>query len=233
MKHKGRLLKIIFFGILFLIAAIYIIQNMRNLHKYHDILLPNSDIPSDYMAFLNPKDSLDVKLRLNYSSKYRYPVCVLDYKNRYRLIIYKIQDSFEFPLTGKIKINTQKPFEKTEGIYNIVDESNFRLYISGDTSKNYNQIDLNLSGDSISILSNSDSLLLYYLKFNHISWLNAFNKYVDVYIQPTYSLPLSKNMPASLAFIKRNNSLYFIFLTVSDSTEYFKEDLMLSLISTK
>ncbi|MDP4251944.1 MAG: hypothetical protein Q8918_17730, partial [Bacteroidota bacterium] len=87
----------------------------------------------------------------------------------------------------------------------------FTLDYSNDTTNRIDKIILNLSGDSLQIRVSGDTLVNYYLRFKQISWSNGPDRKLDVYIEPRGFLCI----PADIAFIKRQNKLYFILVSIN------------------
>jgi hypothetical protein len=232
MKTKRVRIRIIYYIILIIFIIGYIIYSFRNLHIRSKDLLVNHDtkIPAEYLSLLNLKDTSDIKPVINYVTKYRFPISLVDYKKKYTLIIYKIIDSLDIQITKVIHVNHSYSDKKTNVIYSIVNENHFELSFSSDTTYKLQYIELNLSGDSISNIYQSDTLVTYYLKFDQISWTKFPNKYLDIYIEPKDISPIAKKIPASISFIQHKGSLYFILLSVNDYSSYFEKEILQNLI---
>ncbi len=104
MSVNGGRLRIIYFIIVSLLIIGYLTYSMRNIYNNHDGLILNQAIPHEYLSLLNLKDTSDVKIVINYTTKYRFPITLIDYKNKYTLIIYKICDSLEISLKKRDSI---------------------------------------------------------------------------------------------------------------------------------
>jgi len=91
---------------------------------------------------------------------------------------------------------------------------------------------LNFEGDSLSGIVKSDTLCYYYLKCNKFS-LSYDEKGPDDFIIKAISPVLTvKELPFNVAFIRQNNSLYFVFLSAEDIEQGIPADMLLKLITT-
>jgi hypothetical protein len=219
MPKKNIRNRIIYYFIIGFFLFGYLIYSSYELFKNFDNLVLNKDLPSnEYLSFLNFGDSSDFKPVINHSSKFRFPISLIDYKKKYTIIIYKLSDSFDNSVSNQIIVDKNYSDQKTTGIYTIVNENIFRMYYRSDTSIRSNQFKVHLSGDSIVNSMQSDSIVMYNMKFDQISWSKIPEKYLDIYIEPKNVTPFAGKIPASIAFIKRNKSLYFIMLSMNDNT---------------
>jgi hypothetical protein len=232
-KEKSKKIKIAYYVIGGLLVIGYLIYLMTAFYKNKDSLTLTKNYPSEYLSLLNIKDTSEIHPVINYTTKFRFPISLIDYQNKYALIIYKISDSSEnISLTKQILLNKNYSYEKSSEIYLGVNENYFELfYHNNDRKMPFGQLSLNLSGDSISNLTQSDSLISYYLLFNQISWTRKPDNFMDIYIEPKDATPLAKMIPASVTFLKRNGSIYFVMLSINDHSSAIDKSLIRNLIS--
>jgi hypothetical protein len=230
MNAKRAKFRIAYFIIVSLGIVGFLIYFILDISHDHDRLILNEDIPSEYLSILKIKDTSELKPLISYNTKYRFPITLMDYKTKYTLIIYKVCDSLAVPITKFVHIKYNYSLGRSFGIYTVVNENIFELNFLDDTIKKCFQIEMNLSGDSISNLMQSDTLISYYLKFDQISWTKNSNNFLDIYIEPKDITPFAKKIPASIAFLKRNNSLFFILLTVNGYNTSFETKFLLNLL---
>jgi hypothetical protein len=229
MNAKRAKFRITYFVIVSLGIAGFLIYFVLDIYHDHDRLILNENIPSEYLSIFKIKDTSELKPLISYNTKYRFPITLMDYQTKYTLIIYKISDSLTVPVAKFVHVNYNYSF-KSSGTYSVVNENLFELNFLHDSTKKYYQIEINLSGDSISNLTQSDTLISYYLKFNQISWTKNSNRFLDIYIEPKDITPFAKTIPASIAFLKHNNSLFFILLSVNGYNTSFDTKLLLNLL---
>jgi hypothetical protein len=196
-----------------------------------DNLVFSKEIPHDYKSLFNFSDSSLFQIVLSYNTKYRAPFALIDYKTKYKIIIFKVGDSITESLQSFIKVRHKYSNDNAGTIYNAVNESRFYLAYSQDTTNNIASITLNLFGDSIQNIIKSDTCINYYLRFNQISWSRNFNKNLDIYIEPEGNFTKTTRIPSSIMFIKHNNKVYFILFTVNNDDEYFDKHLLQNLLS--
>jgi hypothetical protein len=230
MNYKGRPMRNLYYVFVGIFIVGFVTYYFHNIFNNRDIVTLSQDIPSEYLSILNQNDTSEIKPVITYSSKYRFPITLLDYKQKYTLIIFKISDQFGIKTTDDIHIKQHYSNEKTYGTYSIVNENHFEVYYHNDSAFKFNRIEVNLSGDSITNIIQSDTLLLYYLKFNQISWTKKNNGILDIYIEPKDVSPIAKKIPASIAFIKRANSFFFVLFTVNDYSSSFDQGMLLKLL---
>lgn len=230
MNFKKNKLKTIYFLVVILGTVWFVTYFVRNIHIDQDTLVINKDAPTEYLSIVDIKDTSELKPKINYVTKYRAPITLLNYKNRYSLIFYKICNNIEVPITQFININYDYSLYNSSQTYSVVKEKYFELNFLDDTTGKITKLKLNLVGDSISNLIKSDTLLLYNLKFSQISWFVNSNKFFDINIELRNITPFSKKIPASIAFLKRDNSLFFILLSVNDDGSYFDKNMLMNLL---
>jgi hypothetical protein len=196
-----------------------------------DSLKLSKDIPEEYKSFFNFRDTSLFNIALSYNTKYRAPFSVIDYKTKCTIIIYKITDSITESLQRLIKVSHHFSSNNRGIIYDVVNEYGFYLAYSPDTTNKINSINLNLFGDSIQNIIQSDTIINYYLKFNQISWSKDFDKSLDIYIEPDGNFTKTTRIPSCIMFIKRHSKLYFILLSVKSDDDYLDKHLLQNLVS--
>jgi len=233
MKSRRFKASIVYYTIIVIVFIGYLFYALRNMADSQNNLLLTKENPLslEYLSLFNLRDTFDMKPLINYITKHRSPISLFDYKKKYTLIIYKICDNFEIPITNVLQIKNTSSDSKTNNIYTSVNENHFQLYFSDDTTNKFNFININLSGDSIINLIQSNYTIAYYLKFGQISWSKLPNNNLDVYIEPKDISPFAKKIPASIGFIRHTNSLYFVLLSVNDYSKSFDTKLLQNLLT--
>ncbi len=228
---KGKKARIVYYVILGILVFYFLIYPFSKFFKIkNDSYIQDHTVPSDYSSLFVTRDTAVLKKITSYSTKYRFPICLFDYKSKYALIVYKISDSINNPLSKEITVRKSYSRNYSSEVYTIVNEKYFELKYNDDTIRKITHIELNLSGDSITNQVQNDSLVLYYLLFHQISWTKNPNTSLDIYIEPIGFTAFSNRIPASIAFIKRNNSLYFVLLSVGDESSSIDRTILPGLL---
>ena len=189
-------------------------------------------MPVDYNGLFNQDALQKLASTGTLTVKLRNAISYLRYDKKYNLELTKIDISPRFKLTNDIiEGYTQAaghlplamvPFEGVA--YNT-------SYKSESTAK-ASKIYLSLVGDSVKTLLKNDSMAYYYLKLK--------NAYVQYKLGDVYEIEAQTNTklfffddepPVSLLFVKKQNELYYLFLTISGNTKSLDPNLLYSLLA--
>jgi len=187
-------------------------------------------IPQEYLSLIKEADTSKLKFLLSYFSSNRFPISLLDYEEKYTIIIHKLAENISAPLYRDVIVLRGGAKPVVSGTYGVVNENMFEFKYNLDDSVRYDlPIRLNLSGDSIRVLSQTDSLYAWYLRLGHIylSFHRANRTYF--YIAPNINFPFLYKVPAFIYLMRKQSCLYLILLSVNSKTEMFDSKLALRL----
>jgi|GEM_PF-1752150 len=180
----------------------------------------------------NEKDKLTVVW--NYNSKVRNQISLFDYGSdkKYSITVYKIPMDFKFSLK-QIKVEKSKEEKMSSGsIYNKINEGLlFEInYISGKPVE-AKTIKFTYSGDTLRNIVENDSIKAYNLNFETFSIKYNNEKTVDIYGET--SKFWNKSLAMNIIFLKRNDALYLLIMTINNNNDILPPDLLYNLITEK
>ncbi|MBB6126371.1 hypothetical protein [Mucilaginibacter lappiensis] len=186
--------------------------------------------PVNYTNLFDAEAKKKIVLQSAVSFKHRNSVAYYIYDKKYGLEVTQINIKQNL-LFRKDLAETHT----TEG-YSFPDAK--LPFNEGGFTTNYNVISkdaaskiyLSLRGDSIHTLLKNDSVAYYFLKLQQVYISYVPKGVYDIYIQAnTKFYFFSKKQPVSLMFLKRNDALYFLLLTVNDADEKLPPNLLYDL----
>jgi hypothetical protein len=211
------------------IAAFFVYEffstrdSYRNNVKGYDV---TDSIPAEYLLMIKKSDSLKIKPVISYFPSNKFPISLFDYNEKYTIIIHKLVKNIFKPLNKNVTILRHSLKAATGVNYGVVNENIFELNYNLDDSAKYDlPILLNLSGDSISVLRQTDSLVAYYLRFNHISLSFEGTKHPYFYIESKINFPSAYKIPALIYLAEKQGNLYFILVSINSKNQTLSPSL--------
>jgi hypothetical protein len=210
--------------------AIFIISKAAKEDSQNPITVITT-IPSDYLNLFN--STTKQKLTLQSAAKFKLSntICYLNYDNKYDLELTKININSPFDIDKNIVEDYKESKSVVSDRYlpnNKVDFTSNYITIS---SENISKIYLSLYGDSIRTITKNDSVAYYYLKLKNVSIQHQPNGVKEIFIDAKTEFYLFTKKPQiSLAFIRKQNSLYFLLLAAKDDSTQLDSDLLQKLI---
>lgn len=191
----------------------------------------SEDLKKEYMNLFSENNQDSLSVVWNYNSKVRNQISLFDYGNqkKYCITVYKIPIAKDFSLN---EINIEKAHKETLSAGNIYTTINegllFELnYVSGSPPQ-AKSINFSYSGDSLEDIVENDSIKYYSLnaesfsiRYNKENVVDIFGKAEDFW---------NKRLALNVLFLKRNNSLYLLLMTVNHNTDILPSDLLYNLI---
>jgi hypothetical protein len=165
-------------------------------------------IPSEFMNLFNDRNIF--KNAFTELSTVRYPISYFDYdNNKYSIVVTKINSIKNILLDTLIKEEFNNENIDERGGYLMVSQFRYNLYYLPKSLKASNIL-LDLNGDSITSVIKNDTVKSYYFKMKSFSL-----KYEKSSLDDLFGIAHGTNVPAYIVFLKRNESLYFIFMSVN------------------
>jgi hypothetical protein len=202
------------------------------------VSLPSSPViikkvaPSEFVSLFNSEARHRLRFKETWSSNSRASISFFTYGEKYELEMTEMGRNFNTSLvTGVIesyvrpkgRIGIKIPAYKTEFTTNYKDPS------SGPESKIY----VSLIGDSTLTVLKDANIVEYYLKLEHIYVQYKPDGEFEISIDANTRANLLKTeKPASVMFLRKKDSLYFLLLTSKDKTVKLPPGLLNSLVST-
>jgi len=190
--------------------------------------------PSNYINLFN--NSAKEKLTVTYTSfaQYRDSISYLVYDKKYDVEISKIRAATNLNLEKDIINSYKKPdgfsSSSTVGIapYN---ENNFVINYRAESTESASKIYLSLLGDSIKTIVRNDSIANYFLNVKNMFVQYKPDSVYQIYIEAKSNFYFfTQKQPVSLMFLRKNNSLYFLLLTVKNDGDKLDPSLLYNLV---
>jgi len=169
-----------------------------------------STIPNDYLSLFNVKNRDMIKNGFTEISSVRPPVTRFDYDdNKYFVIVTKVKNDKDLSLLKIIQEKHSHIASLEDNNHFTIAEPNFDYYYLAN-KVSISHLLLTLDGNSMEAITKGPMILSYYLKMSGFSI--AYNK--------SGVLDLVGNVkgdpvPICLSFLKRNNYMYVILLSVN------------------
>jgi hypothetical protein len=195
-------------------------------------MIVENDAPNDYINLFNAVAQKKIVLQSTISLKYRNNVTHYIYDKKYSLEVTKIGIKSNLRLRRDIVENYKSEDGNFPNVSLPINETDFTTNYNGTSTDTASKIYLSLHGDSIHTMLKNDSIAYYFLKLKSVYISYAPKGTYDIYIQAnTKFYFFTKNKPVSLMFIKKNNTVYFLLLTVKDTDEELYPNLLYKLIN--
>jgi len=163
-----------------------------------------------------------------YNSKVRNPVSFLIYENAYELIIGRIDLEKEETFNDLIIIENKSVTSSAYYTYNNIEHNhyfNFK-YLVGPINP-ANHLYLTLSGDSISVIRKTDSLISYHLICKNVSIRYAEDAPKDFFfIGKEGFLNITKRVPLNISLLRKGKAVFFLLLAPHTSKGTVPADLL-------
>jgi hypothetical protein len=180
--------------------------------------------------FLRVKSDF-IKSDLTFFNENRFPVATFNYKDDYKIIVYK------FPIRGESDLNkivnvTRSTMSLT---YNLVyNKLLFLKYYDYQTINNnevkvINNINLSLSGSSIKNIIKTKTILGYNLRLNRLGIRKNNTENTDILVNPIKN---TEPLEVEIAFIRKKNKVFFVLMIPNDDNVIVKCNTLIDLIST-
>ena len=174
----------------------------------------------------------NVKVKRVLNSKVRNPISIIEIKNEYNLLFYKVDINYEISLK-KAALFTQKNInEKSSGyVYNL----NYKdlpydlQYCSGHIGRVSNFY-ITIGGESFKNISNTDTLISYELLLNNTTLKYEIDGPIDIYVQMNEKSKLYKFRHMQIGLYKKNGSVYLLLLTALDEKTIIPDNFLNNLL---
>ncbi|MDB5114526.1 MAG: hypothetical protein JWQ79_18 [Mucilaginibacter sp.] len=163
-------------------------------------------------------------------AKLRPPISVFDYDGKYNIEITKINLKPGLSLK-KIMNETLGEADFGNGTYIQSQSDNMTVNYKSTSIDTIPKLQLTLYGDSVNIAAKSDTTAYYYLMLKNFSIQNRQNNSTEIFtrIKSGFLSLKSPEIPAEILFLKRQNTLYVLVLTVNDPKIKLEHSLLLKL----
>lgn len=225
------------FAIIGSLLIIYIANFLYGAIK-QDIRNPSGMVlakaPNNYINLF--KSTAQKKIAVTYTSfaKYRDSISYLVYDKKYDIEISKIRTGANLNLEKDIIDSYKEPngvfSNNTTGVmpYN---ENNFEINYKGESTESAIKIYLSLLGDSIKTIVKNDSIANYFLNVKNMFVQYKPDSVYQIFIEAkTHFYFFSEKQPVSLMFLKKNNTLYFLLLTIRNDDDKLDPNLLYKLV---
>jgi hypothetical protein len=188
--------------------------------------------PEDYTNIFNKTTLPKLLLKIGAKYKLRNPLLYVSYDKIYNLEVTKINIKPGFKPGSDVIEKSDEP----EGSFPVsripYDETTCITTYKGTSTEAASKIYLSLNGDSVRTVFKNDSIACYYLKLKNASVQYKLNGVYEIYVRSNTKLYFFSSEPSvSLMFLKKQNYLYFLLLTVNDDKVKLDPDLLNKLIS--
>lgn len=154
----------------------------------------------------------DMEVKEVFRNKMRNSVSLIYLKDRYQLLMYKMDFQTNIPLSGIIETKIKSVKQSIGYAYRIINANTFYFrYRAGDLEPLSNLF-LTISGDSVQTVQKTDSSLMYYFHCDNMSIRYSYNDPIDIIVEKKGN----NNFPMNLMFVKKNTSLYLLIMTAKD-----------------
>jgi len=210
LNYKNIRLSAIVVGALFILYAIF--STVKGIISASEVGATRKaiveSIPPEYAHLFNNEDRL--KNPFTELSTIRYPISYFGYdNNKYCIVVTKLKAPQNALLDTLIKEELNNETIDERGGYLMISRFNVNLFYLPKSLK-ASKVFLHLNGDSIATIIKSDTVRSYYLKMKSFSL-----KYEKNGIDDLFAISKGNSVPVYLVFIKRKESLYFIFMSVN------------------
>ena len=192
----------------------------KNPEKIADSTCIVKSIPDDYLPLLNLKknccndNSDDFLFLKTYKSKYRNPISFFVYKKHFYLQIYKIDSSFKSSIKNILTehyINAELSY----GGFLLDNESEVDYSYDENAPPKPQNITLKILGKNNRTILKNDSIAYYLSTFENFSIQYNEARMFDIFGETKGNgLFTHQLQPLELMFIKRNNSLFLLIMSV-------------------
>jgi hypothetical protein len=188
--------------------------------------------PDDYINQFNKIAQQKLFLKIAAKYKLRNPLLYASYDKKYNLEVTKINIKHSFKL-GRDVVEKSGDADGSFPASRIpYDETTCTITYNGTSTEAASKIYLSLNGDSVRTVFKNDSIACYYLKLKNASVQYTLHGVYEIYMQSNAKLYFFSTEPSvSLMFLKKQNYLYFLLLTVNDDKVKLDPDLLNKLIS--
>jgi hypothetical protein len=166
-------------------------------------------IPTDYSEIFNDSAKGAIKVDICYNSPVRNSVAILDYKNRYQILLYKFRLNSRLPLKALVipyYLRQTKSFRTYYG--HTMNEFDFNYLL--DSGKLDGNIYFTLYGDSMKRPVIKDSVFTFHIKFRSIEFMNSDKAHTFFYINKGR---LAAHGYCEVDFVKKGETVFFLLVT--------------------
>lgn len=182
--------------------------------------------------FLKSKSDL-LKSDLTFFTKGQFPIATFNYRgNEYKIIVYKFNVQKSINLDHLINLQTEASKQTSDVVYdNLFSVHLFNYNVSNESRiVKVNTIQLSLLADSIQKTIYQENLIGYSLYLNTLGIRKNNQNETEVFINSVNNL---KYIKSEVAFLKRDDAVYFMLLIPEKEREILPSRLLADLIINK
>jgi hypothetical protein len=219
-----RLLIIAFIIVLLIFAAFKFLSKSEHWAKVSFIA------PPDYSDLFNDSAQEQLILKVTYLINGRNPMSNYFYKDRYSVLVYKINIPSDSTLKSIIRQDFKGANKSLTMDYTELGFHQFKLSYAGDSVPEAKNVLVTFYGDSVAKIFKNDSVNSVYIVLNRIIIRYEANEGPDIIAEKLNAF--KDNTPMILIFVKRKSSLYFIFVSNIDNNYPLDRRLPFKLLKT-
>lgn len=197
-------------------------------------------VPPDYLNILNlkkdyPNDPIDNKFEFvnTVLSKFRMPITTVIYDKKYYLQICKMDSASNSSLEDIITMNLNDAKISIYTPYSIVKSTPIEYRFKLTRPLKPTKIFVTLDGKESRELIRNDSVVYYYSEMTNFSIKYKPTGLYDIYGQTDETSDPVKYLPLEILFLKRNNSLYLLIMSINKEYMTYQRGLLYSLVTNK
>ena len=189
--------------------------------------------PKEYLSLFTGEAQQKLIPIISEKTASRNVLSKFTYDRQYRIFVYKIDVTGNASLKDMISEATKGTGLTYDIAYHSFGNRTIEISYKPGKTTAAKRLYLTVEGDSLLGLIKNDTLCYYYLKCSKFSLCYDEKEPNDFVIETVPPIIYTvKELPFNVAFIKQNNSLYFVFLSVEDAKQVMPADMLLKLITT-
>ncbi|NNV55082.1 hypothetical protein [Limnovirga soli] len=232
-KNRTRIIALSILGIfIFSVVKIYngFLQNEKALTE---------DLPSTYSLTLEDSNLISKKYQGKlkvievYQSKVRAPIAILDFDNKYHLIMYKMILQNDVSLENILHVEMKSVDLSTGYSYGTIGRDIiYRFRYKAGAIKPASALYLTLAGDSLQKVEINDTIINYHLLADNFSIRYSKEDPVDILVIGQ-ERPLGETsiVPIDCLFLKRNRSVYLLLMTPINANASIEPHLLYNIVT--
>jgi hypothetical protein len=222
MEKSKKVTWIIRIGVLIIFAVVLakpIYTLIRNQEQWSKKELP------DYKNLFDKEAQKNLYLFNTIESKLREPESQYIYNKDYNVFVTKIRIADNFDIKKSIKVRNEDSNIEKDELYFPLRSFNCKIRIKSGNIPLTAKITVNVKGKMPDEINRSNSEVSYYCEFKTFSLIFENGQ--------SYMVAESdkSNVPVSLTFIKKNNLLYIVIMTIAKERQQMQPNLLYSIIN--
>lgn len=187
--------------------------NLLNQKALENDLQSVDTLSSEDSALFNEDVIKQIQVNTVWRSKVRHPVSFTVYDSNYYLIFHKIEVEQQLSFKKSLVVNLKNLQRSNNTSYRISNFDRFKFNWTGKNFDDINNIYLNLYGDSLHFVKRDDTTISLYFLCSNFSISYSENGPLDICLEGKTSFIKNREFPIDILLLKRDNSVYFFFMT--------------------